>query len=92
MGTAYVSGAIPRIFISGGDWISDAPGNPTVSGPEITQVSDTPEGPWKALKSNAFQVGTVHFDSMVGVFFKLNVPASGFSGSLHQEITIDLIC
>ena len=31
-------------MVKGGDWISDAAGNPTISGPELTHVSDTTFG------------------------------------------------
>jgi hypothetical protein len=87
----FVSG---KIMVKGGDWISDAAGNPTVSGPEITHVSIT-SIPWSdkaALKSNAIELGVLGPDDRTSLWYQLKVPVSGFSGSLHQELSIDLIC
>jgi hypothetical protein len=44
------------------------------------------------LKSNEFQIGMIPPGITIPVSFLLKVPASGFTGSLHQEITLDLIC
>jgi hypothetical protein len=82
-----------KIMVKGGDWISDAAGSPTVSGPEITYVSINPAaGTWTALKSNEFQLGGLPGQNRAEIWYQLKVPPSGFSGSLHQELSIDLIC
>jgi hypothetical protein len=82
-----------KIIVKGGDWISDSADNP-LSGPEVTHVGIGPISPnaMVALKSNEFQIGMIPPGNTVPVSFLLKVPASGFTGSLHQEITLDLIC
>ena len=95
-----------KIMVKGGDWISDAAGNPTISGPEITHVSDWAFGitspqlfvpqlyyMHKPLTSNGSQIGLAVGRDTVSIYFQLLIPDSfsGF-GSLHQEVTIDLLC
>ncbi|TLX88931.1 MAG: hypothetical protein E6K94_11455 [Thaumarchaeota archaeon] len=84
-----------NVMVKGGSWISDAAGNPAMSGPEITHVSVNPNTAWaikKPLGTNELQLGQLSSQQTKPVFFQLKVPASGFSGSLQQEVTIDLIC
>ena len=78
-------------MIKGGDWISNAPGSP-VSGPEITYVAINGLPPFIPLKSNEFQIGMLKYQSPTTIWYVLKVPPSGFSGSLHQELSIVLLC
>jgi hypothetical protein len=92
---------IAKIMIKGGNWISDAAGNPTISGPEITHVSMEGTGSIvpqlydlkKPLTSNGSQIGLAYGGRSQPIYFQLWIPSSfsGF-GSLHQEVSIDLIC
>ena len=95
-GPSYV---VARIMIKGGNWISDAAGNATIYGPEITHVSVGPDGTYwskKALSSNEIQIPGegfgINFGQTLPLYFQVMVPVSGVSGSLHQEVTIDLLC
>jgi hypothetical protein len=84
-----------KIMVSGGDWISDGPGNTVVSGPEATRVyidPDTSSNNGAALKHRASELGLLPADEHAKVSFQLRVPLDGFNGSLHQELSIDLSC
>lgn len=84
-----------KIMVKGGNWVSDAAGNPTISGPEITHVAIAPNLDWgnkKALSSNGWELGQISGGQSIPVYFQFKVPLSGVSGSLHQDVTIDLLC
>ena len=90
--------ATKNIHSFGADWVSDEPGNPTLFGPEITYVSknfgltlfDTANG--VPLKSNAIELVMLPDHDAQELWFQVRIPVGGVSGSLHQEVTIDLIC
>ena len=97
----YNEGQTPaKIMIKGGDWISDAAGNPTISGPEVTHVTlDFFTGYDTKLPLHNNEMELVQFlgqlipdgtDKFVSFQVRAweNVP----SGSFHQEVTIDLLC
>jgi len=90
-----VGPAVAKILVNGGDWVSNEPGNLTVFGPEITHVSkqyNYYNSPGQtALKSNAIELGTLIPGGLL-LYFQVRIPVSSFSGSLHQELSIDLIC
>ncbi len=86
-------------MLKGGDWISDAPGNPTISGPEITHFDVGPGGKYSGQKHNLTKTGLdfagtsmYSKDELRYFYFQFKVPASGFCGSIHHDITIDLLC
>jgi len=92
-----------EVWVQGGNWISDAAGNtiiPTIPGQEVTRVAiapfvQAPYIPWgnkEALKTSDFPLGEISPQQILEVRFQVKVPVSGFSGSLHQEVTINLIC
>ena len=90
-----------RIMIKGGDWISDAAPNPTISGPEITHVSGHPTGSLftgyemkKSLTSPGIEFGQISGGQSLPVYFQIMAkgPIGTLSGSFHQEVSIDLIC
>ena len=91
-----------EVWVQGRNWISDAAGNtiiPTIPGQEVTRVAIAPfinaYIPWdnkEALKTSDFQLGEISPQQILEVRFQVKVPVSGFSGSLHQEVTVDLIC
>jgi hypothetical protein len=86
-----VEGTHVKIMVKGGDWISNVTGSP-VSGPEITYVSMAGNTPFYALKSNEFQIGELGWfgpQARTTILYALKVPPSGFSGSLHQELSIN---
>lgn len=91
-----------EVWVQGGNWISDAAGNPiipTIPGQEVTRVAIAPYInayiPWgnkEVLKTSDFPLGEISPQQVLEVYFQVKVPVSGFSGSLHQEVTINLIC
>lgn len=93
-------GTIPMIIIfKGGSWINDSPGNPAISGPEITHIGVVPNVNWgdkMELQVNGFYLFGVDFKlgggQSIPVYFQLKVPTGSVSGSFHQEVTIDGVC
>ena len=86
------TGTLIRIYIKGGNWVSDEAPNPTISGPEVTHVTTTPNLNYyqkKSLSSNEFQIYTIRAGVNTPVFFEVLEPANASSGSFHQEVTID---
>ena len=80
------------ILVKGGDWISDVTGKP-VAGPEITDVRRSQSGDKVPLKTYPFEFGSqVPAGGLAVLWYHVKVPVSGFSGSLHQELSIDLKC
>lgn len=85
--------------VKGGDWISDAAGNPIISGPEITHFDVGPDRKYSGEKHNLTKTGldfsgTSPFskDVLRYFYFQFKVPINGTIGSIHQDITIDLLC
>lgn len=82
------------VLFKAGDWISDAPGNPTISGPEITHVSVNENSPWTAdtpLTSEGWKMHYLDGETSMTLYFHFKVP-SGVGGSIHQDITLDILC
>ena len=75
-----------KIMIKGGNWVSDAAGNPTIYGPEITRVNNKP------LSSNGWELCEIYGGQFWGLLFVLRIPVNATSGSFHQEVSIDLLC
>ena len=83
------------IMIKGGNWISDAVGNPTISGPEYTHYWLTSGRPYDAttsLSSNGSELGWIHSGGTLTAFFQFRPMPNVPSGSFHQEVTLDSIC
>ena len=86
--------SLAKVMLKGGDWISDAAGNPIISGPEITRaaIASVDYNNKKSLSSNGWELAAMPGGYFLSVFFQFKVPTSGVVGSLHQEVTIDLTC
>lgn len=95
-----------EILVKGGNWVSDAAGNPIVSGPDITRVSipsywdlnDTTTNPYVydnkiSLQSNGIKLATISPEKDIQLLFQIKlVPLMLEGGSFHQEVSIDLLC
>ena len=84
-----------KIMIKAGDWISDAAGNPSISGPEVTKVGLAPNTDWsskKSLSSNGWELGQLSGGQSIPVYFQFKAFVNSPSVSLHQDVTIDLLC
>lgn len=87
-----------KVMVKGDNWVSDAAGNPTISGPEITHVG-IQDGRSYNDKGSLTNTG-LEVKPMVNnvypyrgsLWFQFKVPATGVSGSIHQDITIDYLC
>lgn len=92
--------SLAKVMLKGGDWISDAAGNPIISGPEITRVGlgtglPTFMGSYsemKGLTSNGWELGQINVGQQMRIYFQFKAPANAPSGSFHQEVSIDLLC
>lgn len=89
------SQTVAKIMIKGGDWVSDAAGNPTISGPEVTRAVIAPGLDYnnkKSLSTSGWELGGISGGQSLTAYFQfrpwVNVP----SGSFHQDVTIDLLC
>ena len=89
------SQTVAKIMLKGGNWVSDAAGNPTISGPEVTRAAIAPGLTFenkKSLSANGWELGGMAGGQSLTAYFQfrpwVNVP----SGSFHQEVTIDLLC
>lgn len=83
------------IMIKGGNWVSDAEGNPTISGPEYTHYSLGNGRGWdgsKILSSNESELGWISSGGTLTAFFHFRPMPNVPSGSFHQEVTLDSIC
>jgi uncharacterized lipoprotein YmbA len=66
-----------------------------MSGREITRVSKSQTFLYSQklqLTSDAFVLTNIPAKTGIQLFFQLKVTASAFSGSFHQDVTIDLVC
>ena len=82
-------------MIKGGDWVSDAAGNPTISGPEVTRVSIAANIDFNnknSLSSNGWELGQISGGQSTPVYFQFLPWANPPSGTFHQDVTIDLLC
>ena len=91
--SGVITGEVVRIYIKGGNWVSDEAPNPTISGPEVTHVTNIPNNLFnyyerKSLSSNEFQRFSISAGVNTPVFFEVKVPVNASSGSFHQEVTI----
>jgi hypothetical protein len=90
-----------KIMIKAGDWISDAAGNPIIFPTMITHVAIAPNLDYddkKALSSNGWELGQISGGQSIPVYFQMkpggafDASLNSFTGSLHQDVTIDLLC
>jgi hypothetical protein len=90
-----------KIMIKGGDWVSDAAGNPTIFPSMNTHVAIAPNLDYydkKALSSNGWELGGMSGGQSIPVYFQMKpggatvASLNSFTGSLHQDVTIDLLC
>jgi hypothetical protein len=88
------SGTAAKLMIKGGDWVSDAAPNPTISGPEVTRVAIAPVdfNNKKSLSLAGWELGQIAGGQSVPVYFQFLTWANAPSGSFHQDVTIDLLC
>ena len=90
-----------KILIKGGDWISDAAGNPTIFLPLATRVAIAPNIDYenkKELSNAGWELGQISGGQSIPVYFQMrpggatDASLNSFTGSLHQDVTIDLLC
>ena len=88
-----------KIMVKGGNWISDAAPNPTISGPEITRVALAPIdfNSKESLSLAGSELSNLPSGSSIPIYFQFRAWVNGLSGSFpsgsfHQEVTIDLLC
>jgi hypothetical protein len=90
-----------KIMIKAGDWISDATGNPIIFPTMITHVAIAPNLDYddkKALSSNGWELGQISGGQSIPIYFQMkpggafDASLNSFTGSLHQDVTIDLLC
>ena len=90
-----------KIMIKGGDWVSDAAGNPTIFPSMNTHVAIAPNLEWgtkKPLSSAGWELGGMSGGQSIPVYFQMKpggatlATLNSFTGSLHQDVTIDLLC
>ena len=89
------SQTVAKIMIKGGDWVSDAAGNPTISGPEVTRAVIAPGFDYnnkKSLSSNGWELGGLSGGQSLTAYFPFRPWINAPSGSFHQDVTIDLLC
>ena len=90
-----------KIMIKGGDWVSDAAGSPTIFPSMNTHVAIAPNLDWgtkKPLSSAGWELGGMSGGQSIPVYFQMKpggatlASLNSFTGSLHQDVTIDLLC
>lgn len=83
-----------KFTIKGGNWVSDAAPNPTISGPEVTRAAIAPVdfNNKKPLSIAGWELGQLSGGQTVPVYFQFLAWVNAPSGSFHQDITIDLLC
>jgi hypothetical protein len=83
-----------KFTIKGGNWVSDAAPNPTISGPEVTRVAIAPVdfNNKKSLSLAGWELGQMTGGQTIPVYFQFLAWANAPSGSFHQDVTIDLLC
>jgi hypothetical protein len=83
-----------KFTIKGGNWVSDAAPNPTISGPEVTRVAIAPVdfNNKKALSLAGWELGQMTGGQTIPVYFQFLAWVNAPSGSFHQDVTIDLLC
>lgn len=83
-----------KFTIKGGNWISDAAPNPTISGPEVTRAAIAPVdfNNKKSLTTTGWELGQLTGGQTIPVYFQFLAWANAPSGSFHQDVTIDLLC
>jgi hypothetical protein len=84
-------------IIKGGDWVSDAAPNPTISGPERTffSMSSIVLGAERRIAlddNNGFTLGPIYGGQQIPLYFTFRGFVNGPIGSFHQEVTIDIVC
>ena len=83
------------IIIKGGNWISDAAGNPTISGPEYTHFTRD-VGLYYDMKnilsSKGAFLGSIAGGQSLTAYFQFRPMPNVYSGSFHQEVTLESIC
>ena len=84
-----------KIMIKGGDWVSDAAGNPTISGPEYTHFTRD-VGLYYDMKnilsSKGAFLGSIAGGQSLTAYFQFRPMPNVYSGSFHQEVTLESIC
>jgi len=95
------SDTVAKIMIKGGDWKSDAAGNPTIFPSMITHVATTANLDYnnkKPLSNQGSQLGGMSGGQSIPVYFQMkpggatDASLNSFTGSLHQDVIIDIIC
>jgi len=88
------SGTAAKVMIKGGNWVSDAAPNPTISGPEVTRVAIAPVdfNNKKSLSLAGWELGQLAGGQSIPVYFQFLTWVNAPSGSFHQDVTIDLLC
>ena len=83
-----------KLMIKGGNWVSDAAPNPTISGPEVTRVAIAPVdfNNKKSLSLAGWELGQLSGGQSIPVYFQFLTWVNAPSGSFHQDVTIDLLC
>lgn len=91
-----------KIMIKGGDWIgAEEMGNPIIFPSAITHVAIAPNLDYdnkEPLSSAGWELGQISGGESVPVYFQMKpvgaIEAKNnmFIGSLHQDVTIDLLC
>lgn len=83
-----------KFTIKGGNWVSDAAPNPTISGPEVTRVAIAPVdfNNKKSLSLAGWELGQMTGGQTIPIYFQFLAWANAPSGSFHQDVTIDLLC
>ena len=82
-----------KIMIYGGDWISDAAGNPTIPGPDVTRVAIDANLDYNNKKPIVgWEIGQIPGGQSIPVYFQLRAWANVPSGSYHQAVVINLVC
>ena len=91
--------SLAKVMLKGDDWKIDEAGNPSVSGPEATHATimqPNVEYSQKATLTNTGkEFAAIQGGQSIPFYFQFKVPATAptdFSGSLHQEVTMDLLC
>jgi hypothetical protein len=99
-----IGNASAHVSVKGGNWIGGTTANPQTFPPEWTHVADKPNVDWQnkmALKSSEISLGQEQLTpgTTGQSYWQLQVPtnpaisgSTDISGSLHQEVTLDLIC
>ena len=95
------SDTVAKIMIKGGDWKSDAAGNPTIFPSMNTHVAIAPNLDYdnkKSLSNIGSQLGGIAGGQSLPVYFQMkpggaaDASLNSFTGSLHQDVIIDLLC